>query len=432
MTIPALTVKIPTEFSEPSFRADPYPVYALLRREAPVTCMKTAFGAESWLLTRYEDVISALKDPRYSNDPKKQNTSGNVINAWWMPRVFTILENSMITSDDPVHKRLRNLVHMAFTPKRIEQIAGRIEQITQELLDKAGQKNEIDLIRDFALPLPLTVIMDLMGVPEKERMGFYRAVSPFLDSLAGHQFKILLQYPNANYLMRFFQKMIALRRADPQDDLITALVQAEQAGDRLNEDELLSMIFLLLLAGHETTVNLIGSGTLALLEHPTQMQLLHDDPGMIERAIEELLRYTSPLEHSTSRYAMEDVTLHGVTIPKNSTVLLVIASANRDETVFENADQLNLNRNPNRHVSFGLGIHFCLGAPLARLEGKIGINALIQRFPDMKLTIQPEQVAWRSAVAVRGVKSLPVRLNRIFLFPNSKSLPFLPFSPKIN
>jgi cytochrome P450 PksS len=404
-------ITIPTQFSNSAFRADPYTVYALLRRTAPVVKMKGSLGGESFIITRYTDVVDALKDPRYSSDPKNQQPGKNQMRTWWMPRVFSILQDSMITSDDPVHQRLRGLVHLAFTPKRIEHITSRIEQITNELLDQAGRKNEIDLVKDFALPLPLTIISDLMGVPENERMGFFRAVSPFLESLAGSPLKMLAQYPNANRLMRFFERMIALRRADPQDDLITALVQAEQAGDRLNEDELLSMIFLLLLAGHETTVNLIGNGTLALLDFPDQLQLLHDNPSIIDRAIEELLRYGNPVENGTNRFVTEDIALHGVTIPKSSSVLLMLASANRDETIFENADRLDLNRQPNRHVAFGLGAHYCVGAPLARLEGKIAINALVQRYPNLQLTIPREQVPWRTAVAVRGVKALPVRLT---------------------
>jgi cytochrome P450 PksS len=211
--------------------------------------------------------------------------------------------------------------------------------------------------------------------------------------------------------MRFFQKMIELRRADPQDDLITALVQAEQAGDRLTEDELLSMIFLLLLAGHETTVNLIGNGTLALIENPDQLRLLHENPALIDTAIEELLRYGNPVEHGNSRYLLEEISLHGVTLPNHSTIMLMLASANRDETAFEQADRLILQRQPNRHVAFGLGAHYCLGAPLARLEGKSAIRALVRRFPDLQLTIRPQEVAWRTAVAVRGVKALPVRLK---------------------
>jgi cytochrome P450 PksS len=383
----------------------------LLREQAPVTYMKASFGTQAWLITRYEDVVAALKDPRFSSDPRDMGPSQTTLDSWWVPRVFRLLSRSMITSNGADHQRLRNLVHLAFTPKRIEQISARVEQVTNDLLDQAERKNEIDLIQEFALPLPLTVISDMMGVPENERMGFYRAVSPFLDSLAGSSKDMLAQYPNANRLMRFFQKMIELRRADPQDDLITALVQAEQAGDRLTEDELLSMIFLLLLAGHETTVNLIGNGTLALIENPDQLRLLHENPALIDTAIEELLRYGNPVEHGNSRYLLEEISLHGVTLPNHSTIMLMLASANRDETAFEQADRLILQRQPNRHVAFGLGAHYCLGAPLARLEGKSAIRALVRRFPDLQLTIRPQEVAWRTAVAVRGVKALPVRLK---------------------
>ena len=405
------TNTLPIEFNEAVFRSNPYPVYAKMRKSAPVHQMKAIFGQPAYLITRYEDVVSSLKDPRFSNDYRLNPTRGNMSSVWWMPKVFTILQEGMLTNDDPIHQRQRNLVHLAFTPKRIEKITSRIEEVTQALLDQAEKKNSIDLIHDFALPLPLTIISDLMGVPEKERQGFYRAVNPFLESMTGNPLRMLAQIPNANHLMRFFEKMIALRRVDPQDDLISALVQAEQSGERLNQDELLSMIFLLLLAGHETTVNLIGNGTLALLEFPAQRKLLHDRPEIIDKAIEELLRYGNPVEHGTNRFLTEEVTLHGVTMPKQSAILLMLASANRDENAFENADQLILERSPNRHISFGLGVHYCLGAPLARLEGKIAISALIQRFPNMALTIRPDQVPWRTAVAVRGVKSLPIRLK---------------------
>lgn len=405
------SVRIPETFSDPEFRANPYPIYALMRREAPVVSMKAFLGQPAWLITRYDDVVAALKDPRFSNAMFDPSAKADPMGRWYMPRVFRILGNSMITSDDPAHQRLRGLVHLAFTPKRIQAITTRVEEVTANLLDAAEKKNDIDLIREFALPLPLTVISDLMGVPEAERMGFFHAVAPFLDAVAGSPVRMLGQFRNAGKLLRFFERMIALRRSDPQDDLITALVQAEQEGDRLDQDELLSMIFLLLLAGHETTVNLIGNGTLALLEYPAQRAWLREHPEMIDRAVDELLRYANPVEHGTSRRLTEDVTLHGVTMPKGSSVLLMVAAANRDETAFENADGLDLNRWPNRHVSFGLGVHYCLGAPLARLEGRIAINALTQRYPDLRLTIRPDQVLWRTAVAVRGVKRLPVRLR---------------------
>jgi cytochrome P450 PksS len=274
-----------------------------------------------------------------------------------------------------------------------------------------ARKRRVDLIADFALPLPLTVISDMMGVPARDRLNFHRWTASFLETPSNGLASMLAQLPNGIRLLRFFEGLIRARREQPQDDLVSALVAAEEAGDRLSQDELLSMIFLLLLAGHETTVNLIGNGTLALLQNPDQRQRLYANPDLIDRAVEELLRYTNPVEHGTTRFALEAVTLGGVTIPKGSRVVALLSSANRDETVFEHADQLDLGRHPNRHVAFGLGVHYCLGAPLARLEGKIAIQALVQRFPNMRLAVPPERIRWRHAMAVRGVKALPVQLD---------------------
>jgi cytochrome P450 len=206
------------------------------------------------------------------------------------------------------------------------------------------------------------------------------------------------------YLRRFFK----VRRRGPRDDLASALIEADEAGDKLSEDELLAMVFLLLIAGHETTVNLIGSGVLALLEHPDQMEKLRAEPALIKPAVEELLRYTAPVFMSTERYAREDVTLHGVTIPRGEMTFGVIGSANRDETVFENPDTLDITREPNRHLSFGQGIHFCLGAPLARIEAQIAINTLLDRMPDLRLKVPPGSLLWRPSMILRGLDSLPV------------------------
>jgi cytochrome P450 PksS len=214
--------------------------------------------------------------------------------------------------------------------------------------------------------------------------------------------------PNAWALMRYIRKVIKARRADPRDDLISALAGAEEAGDSLSEDELSAMTFLLLVAGHETTVNLIGNGTLALLQHPDQMEKLRADPALVRPAVEELLRYTSPVEMATERYAREDVTVAGVTIPRGDMVFAVIASANRDERQFANPDSLDITREPNRHLSFGLGAHFCLGASLARLEGQIAIHTLLRRLPEMRLAVAPRTLRWRRGMLLRGLEALPV------------------------
>lgn len=401
----------PLDLWTPEFRADPYPAYARLRQTMPVAPVKTLMGT-AWLVTRYEDVVNLLKDPRFSSSARRQAADNpmRTTRSLRMPRIFRALANSMITTDDPDHYRLRALVHQAFTPKRVEQMAARVEQIAGELLERAAKKKVVDLVADYALPIPLTIISEMMGVPEKDRLQFHRRFARFLETPSSGLMRMITQIPNGYRMMRFFESLIALRKAAPGDDLITALVNAEQSGDRLSEGELLAMIFLLLLAGHETTVNLIANGALALLENPEQLQKLYQNPGLIEPAIEELLRYTNPVEYGAARFPREDVELQGVPIRQGSRLLAMLSSANRDETVFENPDQLDITRQPNRHVAFGLGTHYCLGAPLARMEGKIALNALVQRFPELKLAVPPKQIRWRSTLSVRGVKALPVRI----------------------
>ena len=219
---------------------------------------------------------------------------------------------------------------------------------------------------------------------------------------------MLKAIPSAMAFLRYIRRLVASRRADPRDDLVSALVQAEEAGEQLSEDELVAMVFLLLVAGHETTVNLIGNGMLALLKNPDQMERLRADPTLIKSAVEELLRYDSPLETATERYAREDVTIAGVTIPRGGLVYAVLASANRDERQFPDPDALDITREPNRHLSFGLGPHFCLGAPLARLEGQVAIGTLLRRLPDLRLAVAPESLRWRRGLVLRGLEALPV------------------------
>lgn len=396
--------------TSPQFRHDPYPTYAHLRKQEPVPFINEPVMGKAWLVTRYDDVVTVLKDPRFSTDIRKVATQ-TMETPWWMPRVVTTFQNSMLLVDDPDHRRLRDLVHKAFTPRMLQDMNGVIERVTDELLDAMSRKKQVDLIAAFALPIPLTVISDMMGVPAKDRLKFHKWMGTFLDIQAGTGLQKAAKVFNMFQMYRFFKSLIRLRRREPQDDLITALVNAEQNGDRLKEDELIAMIFLLLLAGHETTVNLIGNGTLALLENPDQLHKLQAQPELIDSAVEELLRFTNPVEQPAPRYPLEDVELSGQKIPKGSRVLVGIASANRDESVFENADTLDITRTPNKHLAFGLGIHYCLGAPLARMEGKIALQRLVQRFPNMQLAVSADKVQWRMSMAVRGLKTLPIRVE---------------------
>ena len=275
---------------------------------------------------------------------------------------------------------------------------------------RSQTRGRMDLIRDYALPLPTTIIAEMLGVPDRERHKFHRW-SNTIVSIVPSKWGLLKAIPSLIAFLRYIRRLVRTRRAAPQDDLVSALVEAHEAGDRLSEDELLAMVSLLLIAGHETTVNLIGNGMLALLEHPQQMDRLRDDPALIKPAVEELLRYDGPLETATERYAREDVTIAGVTIPRGEMVFAVLASANRDERQFDHPDTLDLTREPNRHLAFGQGVHFCLGAPLARLEGQIAINTLLRRIPDLRLAVPPQALRRRPGLVLHGLKSLPVAFS---------------------
>lgn len=399
------------DLSSPALRANPYPTYARLRAEAPVTPGRAPIFGLVWLVTRYEDVLEGLKHPALSSDLRKRGNGPSRF-ARWTPAILNTLQDTMVTTDDPDHRRLRELVHLAFSPRRVESMNRRIADVARDLLDRAARLTRIDLIADFALPLPLTIISEMLGVPDDERARFHRWSSGFLEiGAGGSPLKMLLQLPNGIRLMRFFERLIAARRAAPRDDLITALVQAETGGERLSHKEVLSMIFLLLLAGHETTVNLIANGVLALLQHPSELRRLREHPELIDSAVEELLRYGNPVEHGNVRLALEDLTLGGHHIPRGAIVLLLLASANRDERVFHEPDRLDLGREPNKHLGFGFGVHYCLGAQLARVEGRIAIGELVQRFPDLRLGVPEATLRWRSTVAVRGLEALPVDLG---------------------
>jgi len=390
------------------FKANPFPFYAQLRAEAPVLPVPLPMPTKqrAWLVTRYDDVLDVLKDARFAKNRRNAMSPEQLKKMPWMPPMFKPLEQNMLDLDSPDHTRLRALVHKAFTPRLIEQMRDQIQALTNELLDAAEPKGGMDLIADFALPLPLTMIGRILGVPAEDNHKFHRWTKTLLSAGTNTNYFVLI--PTIMRFMGYLKKLIKERRAHPKDDLVTALVQAKDGNDQLSGDEVLAMIFLLLIAGHETTVNLIGSGSLALLEHPDQLERLRSEPAVIKPAIEELVRYVCPLEMATERYAREDITIAGTTIPRGELVLAVIGSANRDANYFDNPDSLDVTRENNKHLAFGLGAHYCLGAPLARLEGQIAISTLIQRMPNLRLSIAPDQLRWRSGFVLRGLEVLPV------------------------
>jgi cytochrome P450 len=391
----------------PEFKADPFPFYAQLRNEAPVCRVRLSRSRYAWLITRYDDVAAALKDERLVKNKLNALTPEQIDKQPWTPSFFQPLARNMLYLDVPDHTRLRSLVHKAFTPRLIEQMRARVQTISDTLLDAAIQKGRMDLIHDYALPIPTIVITDMLGVPATDQDKFHRW-SNALVSANQTGLSVFKMIPHVVSFLAYIRKLIKEKRAAPQDDLTSALVQVEDAGEQLSEDELVAMIFLLLVAGHEMTVNLIGNGMLALLRHPDQMQQLRQDPSRIRSAVEELLRFDSPVALATDRYAREDVEVAGVTIPRGELVYTVLASANRDERQFPNPDTLDLTRDPNKHVAFGNGIHYCLGAPLARMEGQIAINTLLCRLPHVQLSVTPQMLRWRRGVLLHSLKALPV------------------------
>jgi len=378
--------------------SDPYSVHARLRAEHPVARVIMPGGTPAWLITGYAEARVALTDPRLLKLPK----------GWRPPpdSLLASLDLHMLNLDPPDHDRLRKLVNKAFTPRRVEELRPRIAAITAGLLDDMSTRREVDLLAAFAFPLPITVICELLGVPVADRDQF-RAWSATIvaDTVTPEVFQA-----HATAMTVYFRTLMAARRREPADDLLSALISARDEGEGLSENELLSMAFLLLVAGHETTVNLIASGTLALLLNPGELARLRADPSLLGGAVEELLRYVNPVNNATFRFTGEPVELAGVAIGPGEVVLVSLSGANRDPARYADPDRLDLDRDSGGHLAFGHGIHYCLGAPLARLEAEIAFRGLLERFGSMTLAVPPAELRWRPSTLIHGLESLPVRL----------------------
>jgi cytochrome P450 len=392
-----------------AFFADPHALYARLRAENPVARARTPVGLPVWLVTRYDDARQALNDPRLAKDA---TSFARVLDRQPVPpegrTVFAQeLSQHMLSSDPPDHTRLRKLVSRAFTMRAIAGMRPRIEAIAAGLADQmAAGPPEVDLLDAFAFPLPMSVICDLLGVPEAERTTFRTWSNTLLSSEGAAAERTAAGAAMAQYL----SALVAEKRARPADDMLSAIVAASEDADRLSADETVSMAFLLLVAGHETTVNLIGNGILALLRHPDRLAELRADPDLIPRAVEEFLRFEGPVNLATFRHTTASVEIGGVTIPPGEVVLVALASADRDPDHYPAADDLDLHRDSG-HLAFGFGLHHCLGAPLARLEGDVAFRTLLARFPHLALAVEPEELRWRSSILMRGLTRLPVRLQ---------------------
>lgn len=391
-----------------AFKRDPHPFYDWMRAEAPIGKVRLPLVKTAWVLARHGDVAALLKDPRLAKDRANAPPRAGAANGPPFGRLLAPLMNGMLDKDDPDHARLRRLAQAAFTPRRVERMQGDVAAISERLLSRLKGRGEWDLIADYAMPLPVIVISRLLGVDEADQSRFI-AWSKAIINVTQSPLSALTGIPRILAFMRFVRRLIAARRAKPGDDLVSALIAAQEGGATLSEDELLSMIILLLTAGHETTTNLIGNGVAVLLEHPAEAERLIAEPALVDSAVEELLRFAPPVETSTFRYAREDMTLAGQSIRQGDAVIGLIAAANRDERVFPDPHRLDLARGANRHLTFGMGGHYCLGAPLARLEGRIALPALLKAFPRLAHTQPPDQRAWRPGIVLRGLERLPVR-----------------------
>ncbi|WP_406945492.1 cytochrome P450 [Halobacillus sp. SY10] len=386
-----------------NFKIGAYSFYEDLREGQPIFPMNSDGTNHSWMITKYDHVKELLKSPSFIKDQSKLFSSASKDTE---QDDFNIFQNMMLDVDPPDHTRLRKLVQPYFNPKTIKQLEPRICEIADDLLNQMKQKEtKVDLIDDYAFPLPIIVISEMLGVPAEDRDKF-RQWSNTIVSASNEMDPDFMVDVEAftTYLTELFEQ----RKAEPQDDLVSHLIQTEEDGEQLTRNELYSMIVLLIIAGHETTVNLIGNTMFALFKHPDQFEKVKDDCTLIPGAIEEGLRYYSPVDFSTARWADEDIDFHGQLIRRGDFIVASISSANRDEEKFERASQFDITRERNAHVAFGFGIHFCLGAPLARLEGKIALKKLLTTFPDIDLNRDVNPPEWRSVFLLRGLDSLPV------------------------
>ena len=389
----------------PRGRTDPYPIYRQLRDLGPVRL------PTMWVVSRYEDVSRVLRDPTTSSEGHNP----------WFERFFGSevdgLRQTILFSDPPDHTRLRGLVSKAFTVRGVEDLRPRIQAIADELVDAVADRGRLDLLADIAYPLPTTVICEWLGIPREDQGQFgpwmrdlANRFNPELAMFVRRGSKVARGRAAEEAFATYVEGLIAERRAHPRDDFLSALIAAEEAGEVLTTEELVAMTTILLVGGHETVANLTGNGMLALLRHPDQLDRLRTDPGLAPTAVEELLRYDTPAQMAV-RTAGTDLELSEATIPAGDLILLVLGAANRDPEAFDRPDEVVLDRKPNPHLAFAAGVHYCIGAPLARLEGQVALTTLARRLPDLR--IGPEGPTWRGTLALRGMERLPLRFDEV-------------------
>lgn len=398
------------------FATDPYPAYAWLRAHSPVHRTTLPSGVEAWLVTRYADARQALADTRLSKNPAHHAESAHAKGKTGIPGERKAeLMTHLLNIDPPDHTRLRRLVSKAFTPRRIAEFAPRVQELTDRLIDGFAAKGEADLIHEFAFPLPIYAICDLLGVPEEDQDDFRDWAGMMIRHGGGPRGGVAR---SVKKMRGYLLELIHRKRENPGDDLISGLIRASDHGEHLTENEAAAMAFILLFAGFETTVNLIGNGVHTLLRHPAERERLQrslaaGETELLATGVEELLRFDGPVELATWRYATEELAIGGQRVRAGDPVLVVLAAADRDPERFGGPDTLDLSRSDNQHLGYGHGIHYCLGAPLARLEGQSALATLLKRLPDLRLAGDPADLRWRGGLIMRGLRTLPVEFTPV-------------------
>ncbi|WP_308364510.1 cytochrome P450 [Streptomyces sp. ISL-86] len=410
---PAEAPQGPTLFDW-EFATDPYPAYAWLREHSPVHRTKLPSGVEAWLVTRYADARQALADQRLSKNPAHHAEPAHAKGKTGIPGERKAeLMTHLLNIDPPDHTRLRRLVSKAFTPRRVAEFTPRVQELTDHLIDQFVAKGEADLIHEFAFPLPIYAICEMLGVPREDQDDFRDWAGMMIRHGGGPRGGVAR---SVKQMRTYLGELIHRKRDDLGNDLISDLIRASDHGDHLTEAEATAMAFILLFAGFETTVNLIGNGVHSLFMNPDQRERLQaslaaGESGLLETGVEELLRYDGPVELATWRFATEPLTLGGQDVAAGDPVLVVLAAADRDPERFAEPDTLDLSRTDNQHLGYGHGIHYCLGAPLARLEGQTALATLLTRLPDLELAVPAEELRWRGGLIMRGLRTLPVRFT---------------------
>ena len=407
-------LQTPPDLTSQEFNNNKHEYYKWLRTEAPVAHCDHVTG-KAYVVSRYEDCVALLNDSRVVRDNRKIDTSSPLLPSFIpLPKSSELLLHSMIGSDEPDHKRLRSLVHQAFTRKSMSELSDRIDKLTNNLLNKAEAKSKadgsVDLKKAYSLPIPVTVIQEMVGVPEEDMSRFHDGLNAIITGFSGVRIVLTMLW-DLPRLSGFIRELIERKKKNPGNDMLTGLIQAEEEGQKLSEDEIVSMVFLIIAAGYQTTVHLITNSVATLLQHPDQLAKLRANPDLIESAVEEILRFTSPVYVTELAYAGEDMVLHDVNIPKGSVVTACVGAANQDPAVFENPEVFDIERSPNKHLGFGSGIHSCLGAPLARMEAKIALTNLLKRNPNLRLAVDPSELKFETTPGLNSYQRLPVVLG---------------------